>query len=86
MEGQNIVIEYRFAEGRTERFPQLAAELVRYNVDCIVSWGVAATRAGKEATSTIPIVMGNADDDPVRQGLVSSLAQPGGNVTGFAQS
>jgi putative tryptophan/tyrosine transport system substrate-binding protein len=83
MEGQNIVIEYRFAEGKTERFPELALELVQHNVDCIVSWGVAATRAAKEATSAIPIVMGNADDDPVRQGLVASLAQPGGNVTGF---
>jgi putative ABC transport system substrate-binding protein len=61
----------------------LAAELVTLKVDCIVATGVAPTRAAKQATSTIPIVMGNADDDPVRQGLVASLARPGGNVTGF---
>jgi putative ABC transport system substrate-binding protein len=83
VEGQNILIEYRFAEGRTERFPELAAQLVKLNVDCIVSFGVAATRAAKQATTTIPIIMGNADDDPVRHGLVASLARPGGNVTGF---
>jgi putative ABC transport system substrate-binding protein len=83
IEGQNIVIEYRFAEGETERFPDLAAELVKLKVDCIVSFGVAATRAAKQATGTIPIIMGNADDDPVRHGLVTSLARPGGNVTGF---
>ncbi len=63
--------------------PDLAAELVRLKVDCIVAAGVGPTRAVKNATSTIPIVMGNADDDPVRQGLVASLARPGGNVTGF---
>jgi putative tryptophan/tyrosine transport system substrate-binding protein len=83
IEGQNIVIEYRFAEGKTERFPELAAELVQRNVDVIVAFGVVASRAAKQATTKIPIIMGNADDDPVRQGLVASLAQPGGNVTGF---
>jgi len=83
IEGQNIVIEYRFAEGKTERFPELAAELVQRNVDVVVAFGVAASRAAKQATTKVPIIMGNADDDPVRQGLVASLAQPGGNVTGF---
>jgi len=83
IEGQNLVIEWRFTAGKLERLPELAAELVRLNVDCIVAVGVAPTRAAKKATQTIPIVMGNADDDPVRQGLVASLARPGGNVTGF---
>jgi putative ABC transport system substrate-binding protein len=81
-EGQNFFIEYRFADGKTERFPELAADLVRLYVDCIVAFGVAATRAAKQATSR-PIIMGNADDDPVKHGLVASLARPGGNVTGF---
>jgi putative ABC transport system substrate-binding protein len=83
IEGQNLVIEWRFTKGKLDRLPDLAAELVRLKVDCIVAVGVAPTRAAKKATRTIPIVMGNADDDPVRQGLVASLARPGGNVTGF---
>ena len=83
IEGQNLVIEWRFSKGKLDLLPDLAAELVRLNVDCIVAVGVSPTRAAKQATSTIPIVMGNADDDPVRQGLVASLARPGGNVTGF---
>ncbi|HXV84097.1 MAG TPA: ABC transporter substrate-binding protein, partial [Candidatus Binatia bacterium] len=83
IEGQNLVIEWRFTKGKLYRLPDLAAELVRLKVDCIVAVGVAPTRAAKNATRTIPIVMGNADDDPVRQGLVASLARPGGNVTGF---
>jgi putative ABC transport system substrate-binding protein len=83
VEGQNLVIEWRFSRGRLDRLPDLAAELARLNMDCIIAVGVAPTRAAKQATSTIPIVMGNADDDPVRHGLVASLARPGGNVTGF---
>jgi ABC-type uncharacterized transport system substrate-binding protein len=83
VEGQNLVIEWRFSKGKLDLNPDLAAELVRLKVDCIVAYGVNPTRAAKQATNTIPIVMGNADDDPVRQGLVASLARPGGNVTGF---
>ncbi len=83
VEGQNIIIEWRFASGKTNLFPELASGLVRLNVDAIVGQGVNATGAAKQATSTIPIVMSNADDDPVRLGLVASLARPGGNVTGF---
>jgi putative ABC transport system substrate-binding protein len=83
IEGQNLVIEWRFTKGKLERLPAFAAELVRLKLDCIIAVGVAPTRAAKNATRTIPIVMGNADDDPVRQGLVASLARPGGNVTGF---
>jgi putative ABC transport system substrate-binding protein len=83
VEGQNLVIEWRFSKGKLELLSDLAADLVRLKVDCIVATGVAPTRAAKEATTTIPIVMGNADDDPVRHGLVASLAYPGGNVTGF---
>jgi putative ABC transport system substrate-binding protein len=83
IEGQNITIEWRFSKGKLELLPQLAAELVRLNLDCIIAAGVAPTRAVKQATTTIPIVMANADDDPIRHGLVVSLARPGGNVTGF---
>ncbi|HEY7221229.1 MAG TPA: ABC transporter substrate-binding protein [Candidatus Binatia bacterium] len=83
MEGQNFVIDWRFASGKTSLFPELAAELVRLKVDAIVGQGVGATGAAKKATTTIPIIMSNADDDPVRLGLVASLARPGGNVTGF---
>jgi len=83
VEGQNIVIEWRFASGNTDRLAELAAELVRLNVDCILAGGANSALAAKQATSTIPIVMGNTDDDPVRLGLVASLARPGGNVTGF---
>ncbi len=83
IEGQNLVIEWRFTKGNLDKLPALAAELVRLKVDCIVAVGVAPTRAAKKATQTIPIVMGNADDDPVEQGLVASLSRPGGNVTGF---
>ena len=80
-EGENLVIEYRFAEG-TERLPVLAAELVRLNPDIIVARGSVATLAAKKATGTIPIVMGSSLD-PVREGIVASLARPGGNVTGM---
>jgi putative ABC transport system substrate-binding protein len=82
-EGQNLVIEWRFAKGDLSRHPMLAAELVRLKVDCIVANGLAPARAAKEATKSIPIVMGNVSDDPVRHGLVASLARPGGNITGY---
>jgi len=82
-EGKNIVIEQRYAEGKTERLSQLAAELVRLNVKVIVAAGPQATRRAKEATSTIPIVMG-FHNDPIGSGLVASLARPGGNVTGLS--
>ena len=81
-EGQNLVIEWRFADGHAERIPALVAELVRLQVDCLVVGGTEATRVAKQATSTIPIVMINANTDPVRLGLITSLARPGGNITG----
>jgi putative ABC transport system substrate-binding protein len=83
VEGKNIVIEYRYAEGKLDRLPALAAELVRLKVEIIVSTGPAPTRAAKEATSTIPVVM-TQDTDPVGNGFVASLARPGGNITGLA--
>ena len=83
IEGQNIVIEWRFAEGKLDQVPRNAAELVRLKVDVIVTGGAGDTRAAKAATSTIPIVMTN-DSDPVGTGLVASLARPGGNITGLA--
>ncbi|HEV2056384.1 MAG TPA: ABC transporter substrate-binding protein [Methylomirabilota bacterium] len=82
VEGQNIAIEYRFAEGRPERLPALAAELVRLKVDVIVTGGPPAPEAAKQATSTIPIVFTVAGD-PVAEGLVASIARPGGNITGL---
>jgi putative ABC transport system substrate-binding protein len=81
-EGQNLTIEYRSADGSAERFPGLAAELVRLPVDLIVTRGTPAALAAKKATSTIPIVMA-ASGDPVRTGLVQGLARPGGNLTGL---
>jgi len=84
--GQNLVIEARFADGQLERVPALVAELVRLPVDCLVVGGTEGTRIAKQATSTIPIVMINASDDPVRLGLITSLAQPGGNITGVIDS
>ena len=84
IEGQNIAIEYRYAEGKRDRFPELAAELVRLKVDIIVvAGGAGPIRAAKNATKTIPIVMAGAGVDPVEAGLVESLARPGGNVTGL---
>ncbi len=84
VEGKNIVIEWRFAEAKLDRLPALAAELVRLKVDLIVSPGGApTTRAVKEATITIPIVMAQ-DGDPVGSGFVASLARPGGNITGLS--
>jgi len=85
VQGQNIVLEYRFAEGRADRLPDFAAELVRHKVDVIVAGGTPAPLAAKHATSTIPIVMAAAGD-PVRTGLVANLAKPGGNVTGLSTS
>jgi len=83
IEEQNLVIDWRFSKGQLDQLPQLGAELVGFKPQCIVAVGVAPTIAVKQATNTIPIVMGNADDDPVRHGLVASLNRPGGNVTGF---
>jgi ABC-type uncharacterized transport system substrate-binding protein len=83
IEGKNIIIEWRSAEGKPERRSELAAELVRLKVDVIVSAGPSVTRGVKEATSTIPIVM-LQDTDPVGSGFVASLARPGGNITGLA--
>ena len=83
VEGKNITVEYRFAEGKYDRLPELAADLVRLKVDLIVVAGGPTTLAAKGATTTIPIVMANVAD-PVGLGLVASLARPGGNVTGFS--
>ena len=83
VEGKNIVIEYRYAEENLDRLPALAAELVRLKVDVIVTGGGPNTRAAKEATRTIPIVMAQ-DSDPVANGFVASLARPGGNITGLS--
>src|SRR5262245_41043385 len=85
VEGQNIVIEYRFAAGQFDRLPGLARELVRLQVELIVAVPPVAAVAAKKATETIPIVMINAAN-PDRLGLVESLARPGGNVTGVAYS
>jgi putative ABC transport system substrate-binding protein len=83
VEGDNIFIEFRYAEGKVDRLPALAAELVRLKVDAIVTAGPTITRPVKEATSTIPIVM-TFDDDPVGSGFAASLARPGGNITGLS--
>jgi putative ABC transport system substrate-binding protein len=83
IEGKSIVIEYRYAEGNLDRLPDLVAELVQLKMDVIVSPGGQVTRAAKEATRTIPIVMA-FDSDPVGNGFVASLARPGGNVTGLS--
>jgi ABC-type uncharacterized transport system substrate-binding protein len=82
-EGKNIVIEWRSGEGKLDRLPALAAELVHLKVNIIVTSGPSATRPAKEATSTIPIVMA-FDTDPVANGFVASLARPGGNITGLS--
>jgi putative ABC transport system substrate-binding protein len=81
--GKNVVIEYRYTEGKSDRLPALAAELVRLRVDVVVTGGGATTRAAKEATTTIPIVFAQ-DGDPVASGFVASLARPGGNITGLS--
>jgi ABC-type uncharacterized transport system substrate-binding protein len=83
VEGKNIAIEWRFAEGRLDRQSDLAAELVHLNVDVLVTSGATVTRAAKEVTTKIPIVMGQ-DSDPVGSGFVASLARPGGNITGLS--
>jgi ABC-type uncharacterized transport system substrate-binding protein len=85
VEGRNIVIDYRFAEGRLDRLPDLAAELIRLKVNVIVSFGTQGVTAAKHATETIPIVMIGVRD-PVGTGLIASLARPGGNVTGVSGS
>jgi ABC-type uncharacterized transport system substrate-binding protein len=82
-EGRNVTIEYRWAEGRTERFAEVAAEFVRLKVDVIVTHNTPPTLAAKRATSIIPIVFATAGD-PVGSGIVASLAKPGGNVTGLS--
>jgi ABC-type uncharacterized transport system substrate-binding protein len=82
-EGQNLIIEYRYAEGRDDRLAEFAAELVRLQVDVIVAGGIPAVRAAQHATRTIPIV-GVIMGAPVREGLVASLARPGGNITGVS--
>jgi putative ABC transport system substrate-binding protein len=86
VEGQNIVIDYRFAEGRFDRLPDLAAELVRLKVDIIVTAGTSGVAAARKATDTIPIVMIAGSADPVGLGFIASLARPGGNVTGLSFS
>jgi putative tryptophan/tyrosine transport system substrate-binding protein len=83
VEGKNINIEYRYADGKLDRLPALAAELVHLKVDVIVTAVSSSTRAAKEATNTIPIVMAQ-DNDPVGNGFINSLARPGGNITGLS--
>jgi putative tryptophan/tyrosine transport system substrate-binding protein len=83
VEGKNVIIEWRSAEGKLDRLPALAAELVRFKVDVIVTTGPTATRTAKEATLSIPIVMAQ-DIDPVGTGFIASLARPGGNITGLS--
>jgi putative ABC transport system substrate-binding protein len=85
VEGKNLLIEYRYAKGKGGRYPELVSDLVRLKVDVIVANGTEPTRAAKQATSTIPIVM-TSSTDPERTGLIVSLAQPGGNVTGLTES
>ena len=82
VEGQDIVIEFRNAEGNIDRLPDLVADLVRIQVDVIVTATAAATRAAMEATSKVPIVIAAIDFDPIALGYVSSLARPGANITG----
>jgi ABC-type uncharacterized transport system substrate-binding protein len=81
VDGKNIILEHRFAEGRPERLPELANDLVRQNVDVIIGIGGDIAAVAKTATATIPIVVGTSDD-PVRSSLIASLARPGGNITG----
>jgi putative ABC transport system substrate-binding protein len=83
VEGQNIIVEYRYADGKTERLPELASEMVRLNLDVIVAGGTQVNLAVKKATDKIPIVMANTDD-PLGSGLVDSLARPSRNITGFS--
>jgi len=85
VEGRNLIVENRYAEGKLERLPGLARELTQLRIDVIFAIGIAATRAAKEATASVPIIM-LVDGDPVAMGLVSSLARPEGNVTGVVLS
>ena len=85
IEGRTVAIEYRWAEAHTERYSQIAAELVGLKVDVIVTWASAPVLAAKQATMAIPIVFA-AQMDPVGAGVVASLARPGGNVTGMSSS
>jgi putative ABC transport system substrate-binding protein len=84
VEGKNLIIEYRYAEGKPDRYPDLVSDLVRLKVDVIVANGTEPTAAAKKVTSTIPIVM-TSSTNPERTGLIASLAQPGGNVTGVTE-
>jgi putative ABC transport system substrate-binding protein len=84
VEGKNLIIEYRYAEGKRDRYPDLVSDLVRLKVDVIIANGTEPTAAAKKATSTIPIVM-TSSTDPERTGLITSLARPGGNVTGLTE-
>ena len=84
VEGKNVVVEYRYSEGKFDRYAELVSELVQSQVDVIVVGALPAIRAAKKATKTIPIVMVTAQD-PVAIGLIESLARPGGNITGFTQ-
>src|SRR5215470_11223770 len=83
IEGKNITIEYRYADGKSDRLKDLAVELLHQNVELIVTAGPAATRAAKEVTNTIPIVMAQVND-PIGAGFVVNLARPGGNITGMS--
>jgi putative ABC transport system substrate-binding protein len=83
-EGKNILIEYRYAEGKLDRLPNLVAELIQLKVDVLVATALVAVRAAKEATKTIPIVMVILSD-PVATGIIDSLARPGGNITGLTR-
>ena len=82
VEGRNLAIDYRVAEGRTDRLPELAAELIGLRVDVIIALGPAALKAAKARTATLPIVASDLESDPVAAGFVASLARPGGNITG----
>jgi putative tryptophan/tyrosine transport system substrate-binding protein len=84
VEGKNLITEYRYTEGKRDRYPDLVSELIRLKVDVIIANGTEPTTAAKKATSTIPIVM-TSSTDPERTGLITSLAQPGGNVTGLTE-
>jgi putative ABC transport system substrate-binding protein len=83
MEPTNLILEVRWGDGRLDRLPELAADLVRFGIDVIVTDSTAAALAAKEATTTIPIVMGTGSSDPVGRGFAASIARPGGNVTGL---
>ena len=82
-EGKNLVVDYRYAHGKLEQFPALAAELVALKPECLVAIGIDAIRALRDLTATIPIVIGTIDADPVKEGLAASMARPGGNITGM---